>query len=117
MKNIKEFILESTMNFIQPAEAEYITTNIGDDFKIVSQVGDGKSHGNSFVVLEITNKSLSDKFDRLTIHKDKDFWKISCVNKNRSSERANEYLKLGTNSTKFDSLETLITAMKEYFNI
>jgi hypothetical protein len=117
MKSIKEFILESTMNFIQPAEAEYITTNIGDDFKIVSQIGDGKSHGNNFVVIEITNKSLSDKFDRLTIHKDKDFWKISCVNKNRSSERANEYLKLGTNSTKFDSLETLITALKEYFNI
>lgn len=121
MKNIKTFILESTMNFIQPTEAEYINSNIDNNFKIVSQIGDGKSHGNSFVVLEITNKSLStkmsDKFDRLTIHKDKDFWKISCVNKNRSSERANEYLKLGTNSTKFDSLETLITAMKEYFNI
>ena len=117
MKSIKEFILESTMNFIQPEEAEYINSNIGDDFKIVSQVGDGKSHGNSFVVLEITNKSLSSKFDKLTIHKDKDCWKISCLNKNRSSERANEYLKLGTNSTKFDSLETLVTTMKEYFNI
>ena len=121
MKSIKEFILESTMNFIQPADAEYINSNIGDDFKIVSQIGDGKSHGNNFVVIEITNKSLStklhDKCDRLTIHKDKDFWKISCLNKNRSSERANEYLKLGTNSTKFDSLETLVAAMKEYFNI
>lgn len=117
MKNIKTFIFESTMNFIQPTEVEYINSNIGDNFKIVSQVGDGKSHGNSFVVLEITNKSLSNKYDRLTIHKDKDFWKISCINKNLSSERANEYLKLGTNSTKFDSLETLITSMKEYFNI
>lgn len=105
------------MNFIQPTEVEYINSNISDNFKIVSQVGDGKSHGNSFVVLEITNKSLSDKYDRLTIHKDKDFWKISCLNKNRSSECANEYLKLGTNSTKFDSLETLVAAMKEYFNI
>lgn len=117
MKNIKDFILETTMNFIQPDEAEYINSNIGDDFKIVSQIGNGKSHGNNFVVLEITNKSLSNKFDRLTIYKEKDCWKISWVNKNRSSERANEYLKLGTNSTKFDSLETLVTAMKKYFNI
>lgn len=117
MKSIKDFISESTMNFIQSAEAEYINSNIGDNFTIVSQIGDGKSHGNNFIVLEITNKSLSTKFDRLTIHKDKDFWKISCVNKNRSSEKANEYLKLGTNSTKFDSLEVLVTAMKKYFNI
>lgn len=117
MKNIKDFILEATMNFIQPDEAEYISSNIEDDFKIVSQIGDGKSHGNNFVVLEITNKSLSNKFDKLTIHKEKDCWKISWVNKNRSSERANEYLKLGTNSTKFDSLETLIAALKEYFKL
>ena len=26
-------------------------------------------------------------------------------------------IKEGTNSTKFDSLETLVAAMKEYFNI
>lgn len=117
MKSIKEFISETAMNFIQPDEAEYINSNIGDDFKIVSLIGNGKSHGNNFVVLEITDKSLSNKFGRLTIHKNKDCWKISYINDNRSAEYATEYLKLGTKSTKFDSLEALITAMKEYFNI